>query len=139
VIIDEALGDATGDGSDDVVVSFRQPFRDTPEKQTMPGWPWIDAAGRSAHLGLYRSTDLRAIWVAGTLVRPISSVAVCDGALAVAYSDLDDPAVVATSAWLWRGFGFDTLDELPGPGVPACADVDGDGRLDPAIVERSSS
>jgi poly-gamma-glutamate synthesis protein (capsule biosynthesis protein) len=139
VIIDEALGDATGDGSDDVVVSFRQPFRDTPEKQTMPGWPWTDAPGRSAHLGLYRSTDLRAIWVAGTLVRPISSVAVCDGALAVAYSDLDDPAVVATSAWLWRGFGFDTLDELPGPGVPACADVDGDGRLDPAIVERSSS
>jgi hypothetical protein len=49
---------------------------------------------------------------------------------------LDDSAVVATSAWLWRGFGFTTLDELSGPGEPACADVDGDGRLDP-VIERS--
>jgi len=138
VVVDAALGDATGDGRDEVVVSFRQPFRDTPEKETMPGWHWEDAAGRSAHLGLYRASDLSAVWVAGTLVRPVSSVAACDGALAVAYTDLDDPAVVATSAWLWRGFGFSTLDELSGPGVPACADVDGDGRLDPVIEGRSS-
>ncbi len=138
LVVDAALGDATGDGRPEVVVAFRRPFRPTPENEAHPAWPWADAEGRSAHVGLYRPSDLRSVWVAGTLVRPVASVAACDGALAVAYSTLDDPATVATGAWLWRGFGFTSLPDLPGAGVPACADLDRDGRLDPVVLERSS-
>lgn len=139
VVADASIGDVTADGDDEVVVAFRRPFRWTREKLSMPGWQWADASGNAAHLGMWRAADLRPVWVAGTLVRPVSAVAACDGALAVAFSSLDDPAAVASSAWVWRGFGFVPLEELTGPGVPACADVDGDGRLDPVIGERSSS
>ena len=137
IVTDASIGDVTGDGEDEVVVAFRRPFRWTPEKLTMPDWPWADASGNAAHLGLWRAADLRPVWVAGTLVRPVSAVAACDGALAVAYSDLDDPATISTSAWVWRGFGFVPLEELTGPGIPACADVNGDGRLEPVVRERS--
>lgn len=137
-VTDASVGDPTGDGQVEVVVSFRRPFLKTPEKRALRGLPWSDTLGRSAHLGLYRSDDLRPIWVAGTLVRPVNAVAPCDGAMAVAYSTLDDPTTVSTGAWLWRGFGFVSAPELPGPGRPACADMDADGRSDPVIVERSS-
>jgi hypothetical protein len=67
----------------------------------------------------------------------VAALAPCDGALAVAYSTLNDPTVVATGAWRWGGFGFVPLPDLPGAGTPACADVDGDGLLDPLVLERS--
>ncbi len=138
LVVDAALGDATGDGRPEVVVAFRRPFRPTPENEADPDHAWADAEGRSAHVGLYRPGDLSQMWVAGTLVRPVVALAPCDGALAVAYSSLDDPATVATGAWTWRGFGFVSSDDLPGSGVPTCSDVDRDGRLDPVIWERSS-
>jgi hypothetical protein len=87
---------------------------------------------------MYRPGDLRPRWVAGTLIRPVVALAPCDGALAVAYSTLDRPAVVAASAWRWGGFGFVPLPELAGSGTPSCADVDGDGASDPLVLGRSS-
>jgi poly-gamma-glutamate capsule biosynthesis protein CapA/YwtB (metallophosphatase superfamily) len=136
-VVDAAIGDPDGDGRRDLVVAFRRPFSPTEVNALVPPERLVDRQGRTAHLGLYRPRDLRPRWVAGTLLRPVAAVAPCDGAIAVAYSALDDPAVVGAGAWRWGGFGFVPLPDLPGPGLPACSDVDGDGRLDPLVLERS--
>jgi poly-gamma-glutamate capsule biosynthesis protein CapA/YwtB (metallophosphatase superfamily) len=133
-----AAGDADGNGSPDVVVSFRRPFHLTGEKRQRPRHPWMDAEGRSAHLGVWSASDLRPIWVAGTLVRPVGGLAACNGALAVGFTRLNSAGIVATGAWFWNGFGFDPAADLPGLGVPMCADVDRDGRADPVILGRNS-
>ncbi len=136
-LVDVSVGDVTGDGAPDVAISFRRPFRRTLLNASSPRRTWTDAAGLSAHVGLYRATDLSEIWVAGTLVRPVRRLAACTGALAVAYSTLRSGRITATSAWRWQGFAFLPLPELPGGGSPICVDVDRDGRSEPAIVERS--
>jgi poly-gamma-glutamate synthesis protein (capsule biosynthesis protein) len=136
-VVDALLGDPDGDGRVDLVVAFRRPFRPTAVNALLREDGLVDALGRTAHVGLYRPRDLRPRWVAGTLVRPVARLAACDGALAVAYSGLDDPSIVAAGAWRWGGFGFLPLADLAGPGEPACADVDGDGRLDPLVLGRS--
>lgn len=136
-IVDAALGDATGDGRVDLVVAFRHPLRSNPVNSRYPERQWADAQGRSAHLGVYRPDDLTPLWVAGSLFRPVVRVAPCDGGLAVAFSTLDSPAVVAAAGWVWQGFAFAVPVELPGAGEPACADVDGDGHLDPLVLGRA--
>lgn len=139
-VLASSLGDVTGDGVSELAVAFRRPFRTTPENSSAPPETWMDAGGRSAHVGLYDPATLEPMWVAGTLVRPVGALATCDGSLAVAYTTLDDPAVVGTGAWAWHGFGWVPAPDLPGPGTPVCADADGDGRTEPMIrrVERSS-
>lgn len=132
-----SVGDVTLDGLDDLVVSFRRPFRRNFINVTRPREAWVDAEGLSAHVGLYRPDDLSEIWVAGTLVSPVTAVAACDGGLAVAYGDLDDPATTETGAWRWVVFGFQSVEPLPGPGTPICVDIDGDGRTEPAVTGRS--
>ncbi len=132
-----ALGDVTLDGAEDLVVSFRRPFKRNLINVTRPRRAWADAYGLSAHLGLFRPADLTSIWVAGTLVRPVTAVAACNGALAVAYGRLDEPGTFETGAWRWVVFGFLPVDPLPGPGTPVCVDIDGDGRTEPAITGRS--
>jgi hypothetical protein len=136
-LIAVSVGDVTGDGDPEVALSFRRTFRPTYLNALRPRRAWVDAAGMSAHVGLYRPGDLAEVWVAGTLVRPVAGLEACDGALAVAYSGLHRPAVTRTTAWRWSGFGFLPLPELPGPGVPTCIDIDRDGRADAAILERS--
>jgi poly-gamma-glutamate capsule biosynthesis protein CapA/YwtB (metallophosphatase superfamily) len=133
-----AIGDAEGNGRRQLVVSFRRPFRPTNVDVLIPRRKLFDRHNLTAHIGLYRPRDLRPLWVAGTLLRPVAGLAVCDGSLAVAYSTLNNPSISGTGAWTWGGFGFTPLADLPGSGKPACADVDGDGRLDPLILERSS-
>jgi poly-gamma-glutamate capsule biosynthesis protein CapA/YwtB (metallophosphatase superfamily) len=137
VVVDAAVGDVEGNGRPDLVVSFRRRFRPTNVSGLVPSRRLVDRHGRAAHVGLYRPTDLKSRWVAGTVLQPVRRLAPCTGSLAVAYSTLNDPAVVATGAWLWRGFGFTQLPDLPGPGIPGCADVDGNGTLDPVVLERS--
>jgi hypothetical protein len=134
-----AIGDVTLDGTDDVVISFRRPFRHTAINITRPRRAWTDEHGLSAHLGLYRPHDLSAIWIAGTLVRPVVEVAACDGALAVAYGSMRGSGTVETGAWRWVVFGFLPTEPLPGPGTPTCVDIDGDGQTEPAITGRSGS
>lgn len=133
-----AIGDAEGNGGRQLVVSFRRPFRPTKVDVLVPRRRLLDRHNLTAHIGLYRPRDLRPLWVAGTLLRPVARLAVCDGSLAVAYSTLNNPRIAGTGAWRWGGFGFAPLADLPGSGKPACADVDGDGRLDPLMLERSS-
>ncbi len=135
-IVAAALGDVTGDGRDDVVTSHRHPYRENEVNSQYPDRQWADDAGRSAHLGVYRPEDLREVWVAGTLFRPVARLAACDGSLALAFDSLDDPTIVATGGWVWQRFGFTVPAELPGAGTPGCIDVDGDGKLDPVILDR---
>jgi len=137
-IVAAALGRVTGDGSPDLVVAFRRPFTPTAVNRLLPRRDLVDRRGRSAHVGVYDPRTLRPRWIAGTLARPVAALAACDGAVAVAYSTLDRPAHVGAGAWRWSGFGFLSLPDLPGGGRPACADVDGDGRLDPVILARSA-
>jgi poly-gamma-glutamate capsule biosynthesis protein CapA/YwtB (metallophosphatase superfamily) len=135
-VVDAAIGDPEGNGGRQLVVAFRRPFRPTNVSALVSRRELVDRRGLTAHVGLYRLRDLRPLWVAGTLLRPVAAVAACDGAIAVAYSRLNGSAIVGTGAWRWGGFGFLTLPELPGPGAAACANVD--GRLDPVVLERSS-
>ncbi len=133
-VVDAALGDANGDGTTDLAVAFRRPYRATNVSPLFPRRMLVDARGQTAHVGLYHPGSLKPLWVAGTLLRPVVALASCTGAIAVAYSTLDSPAVSGTGAWRWSGFGFVPLPDLRRPGVPSCADVDGDGRLDPVIL-----
>lgn len=130
-------GDITGDGDLDVVASFRRPRQTTPLMELRPDVQWVDAAGRSAHLGVFDPVDLREIWVAGTVVMPVAGMAICDGTIATVHDRLDDTGLVAGGAWTWNGFGFDTAPDIPGPGTPGCFDIDGDGVAEPVIVDRS--
>ncbi len=133
-VIAQARGDLTGEDADDVVVAFRRPYRETLVNRAFP-MQWRDAAGRTAHLGVYAAATLAPRWVAGSLPRPVAALAVCDGSLAVGYSTLGDPAVEAAAVWEWNGFGFTVGTPLPGEGSPACADVDGDGLGDPLVID----
>ncbi|MGZ5352815.1 MAG: CapA family protein, partial [Actinomycetota bacterium] len=137
-VLDAAVGDPDDDGRPDVVLAFRRPYRPSAMGAVVGAARLTDARGRSAHVGLYRPGDLRPRWVAGAVLRPVAALAACDGALAVAYSTLDDRSVVAAGAWPWGGFGFLPLPDLSGAGTPACADVDGDGALDALVLGRSS-
>lgn len=132
-------GDVDRDGEDELVISFRRPFKRNHINITRPRRAWVDDEGLSAHLGLYRADDLSEIWVAGTLVSPVIEVAACNDALAVAYGDLREPGITETGAWRWVVFGFLPTEPLPGPGTPTCVDIDGDGRTEPAIIGRSES
>ncbi len=135
-VVTAAEGDIDGDGRRDAIVSFRRPHRSTPLMEAHPEVQWADASGRSAHLGVYEPGTLDEIWVAGTVFLPVAQLEVCDGALAVVHDGLDDPTLLAGSAWEWNGFGFDTAPDISGGGTPACSDIDGDGRTDPVILHR---
>lgn len=127
-------GDVTGDGQPDLVVSYRHPFRGNEVNSLYAGRDFADEDGRSAHLGVFDTETMKPRWAAGTLLRPVAELAVCDGSLALAFDELDSPNVIATGAWVWWDFGFATAPELSGGGEPGCSDVDRDGRSDPVIL-----
>lgn len=128
-------GDIDGDGLDEIVVSFRRPFRETIlTRETRERW--MDPQGRSAHIGVFRGDDFSQVWVAGTLRRPVRDLAVCDGSLAVAYDTLGNDEIVAVGGWVWNGFGFIGDVDLDGAATLGCIDVDGDGRREPALTGR---
>jgi poly-gamma-glutamate synthesis protein (capsule biosynthesis protein) len=131
-----AAGDVTGDGRMEVVVAFRRPYEERPVHERFPDATWTDERGRTAHLGVYRPEDLGPIWVASGLAKPVADVAVCDGALAVAYGALRRGDPVLSGAWTWRTRSFAVAPDLPGAATPACADVNGDGVLDPVLLRR---
>ncbi len=132
-----AEGDVTGTGARHVVASFRRPFAETDYARLRPDTQWADRTGRSAHLGVYTMDNLTEVWVAGSVSMPVADLAVCTGSIAVAHDSLDDSTVMATGAWVWNGFGFATAPDLPGRGTAGCADVDGDGRTEPVVVNRA--
>lgn len=130
-----STGRVTGDGLE-TVVSFRAAPGPHPVRDGLPDVHWVDAHGMTPHLGIYRARDLAPIWVAGMVPSPVAEVAACDGSLAFAYSELDDPRVVAAGGAVWRSIGLDATDRLSGPGLPACADLDDDGLTEPVILGR---
>jgi poly-gamma-glutamate capsule biosynthesis protein CapA/YwtB (metallophosphatase superfamily) len=135
-IVAAAVGDVDGDGRAEVVVSFRSAFHPTLLNEQYPSVRWADPHGLAAHLGVWRTGSLRPVWIAGTVFRPVAALAVCGSELALAYSTLPSPRIVATGVWRWSGFGFVSSSDLGGPGRPACADVDRDGSPDAVIVGR---
>ncbi len=138
-IVAAAVGDVDGDGRNEVVVAYRSAFHPTLVNGLYPHRRWTDRQGLAAHLGVWRAGDLRPVWIAGTVLRPVAALAVCGSELAVSYSTLLSPRIVATGVWPWTGFGFASSSDLTGPGRPACADVDRDGSPDAVILGRSSS
>jgi len=138
-VVDAVLGDVDRDGDDEVVVVFVRPARRTLAGSTLATPVPSDAQGRTLHLGVYDG-DLHQQWVAGTVLRPIAAVAVCDGTIVLAYSSsVGATDRVGVGTVRWSGYGFTTspdLPDLPGDGVPACADVDGDHLLDPVVLGR---
>jgi hypothetical protein len=137
IVVSASTGRITGPGDEETVVAFRHVPGSHPVRDGLSDIDWVGRSGMSAHLGIYRADDLQPIWVAGMVPAPISKVAACEGAVALAYSTLDNPEVIATGAALWRSFGLDGVARLPGPGTPMCADVDGDEFTEPVIVGRS--
>jgi hypothetical protein len=137
-VVAAATGRVTGDDLE-TVISFRQIPGYHPVRDGLPGVQWVDADGMSPHLGIYRADDMTPIWVAGMVPAPVAAVAACDGAVGLAYSDFDDPSVVATGGAIWRPTGLVAVERLPGWGWPGCADVDGDGVTEPVILERVAS
>ena len=135
-IVAAAVGDVDGDGRNEVVVAFRSAFHPTRVNELYPRRRWADRDGLAAHIGVWRAESLRPVWIAGTVFRPVAGLAVCGSELAVAYSTLLNPEIVATGVWRWTGFGFVSSSDLTGPGRPACADVDRDGSLDALILGR---
>lgn len=132
-----ATGDVTGDGRLEVVVAFRRPYQQRPVHERFPDAIWTDEQGRTAHLGVYRPEDLGPVWVASGLAHPVAGIVVCDGKLAVTYGALRPGDPVFSGAWTWRNKGFAIASDLPGLATPGCADVDGDGVLDPVLLGRA--
>lgn len=131
-VIAASTTDLDGDGTPDVVVSYRHPVRSVAwDPATLP----TDPLGRSAHLGVV-ATDGTPVWLARRIPHPVGGVAACGQHIALAYTGYESDAVVATTAATWMGFGFTVAPELPGPGQIGCADVDGDGLLDPVVTDR---
>jgi poly-gamma-glutamate capsule biosynthesis protein CapA/YwtB (metallophosphatase superfamily) len=131
-------GDVTATGETDLVIAFRRPLQDEPIHGVFPGVAWADELGRSAHIAVFTDTG-RMRWGSAFMFEPVGEIAVCDGALALGFTTLDDPAVVAGGAWFWDGFGFRTTPTLPGTALATCADVDHDGDTDPVLTERTSA
>jgi hypothetical protein len=137
-VVATATGDVTATGVTDTVVAYRRPATDHPVHDRFPEVDWIDPGGRTAHIAVY-TPDGRMRWGSAFLFQPIAELAVCDGAMAVGFNTLDDPAIGAGGAWTWAGFGFATAPPLAGHATPACADIDHDGRLDPVLAARGET
>ncbi|NIA24213.1 MAG: hypothetical protein GWP04_01445 [Gammaproteobacteria bacterium] len=135
-VVDATRGDVDGDGRDEIVVAFRRPYQENPVNALFPDRPWADVLGRSAHIGVFRASDLEPEWIAGTLFRPVRRVVACDGSLAVGYGSDETDGVVASGAWRWRGFSFLIAPTLDRDAALGCADIDGDGRTDPILFSR---
>ena len=129
-------GPLTG-GESELVVSYRARPGPHPVRDGMPGIAWTDDEGFTMHLGVFGGRGLVPVWQAGMVPAPIASLTVCGGSLALAYRTLDSATVHSTGAATWRAAGLDATVFLPGSGIPACGDVDGDGRTDPLVVDRS--
>ena len=130
-----AKGRVTSSDRDEVVVSFRKLSEPHVIRDGQPDVQWIDAQGRTVHLGIY-TEDLAALWVASMVPGPIAEVAACDGSVAMAYSGLDSDDIIGTGAAVWRPRELVASDRLPGVGSPSCLDINGDGRTEPVIVNR---
>lgn len=76
--------------------------------------------------------------MAGTLTRPVTRLAACEGGVAVAYGRRRKPGTIETGAWRWVIPGFLPATPPRRPGTLIRVDIDGDGRTDPAIMERGA-
>lgn len=137
-LLEATTGDVDGDGVLDTVLLFRRAARPTAVSAVLGPVGERDSRGYTLHLGIY-DAHLNQKWVAGTVFQPISQVAACTGAIAFASPPRPGQPAGSVGTSRWAGFGFVTdpgLPELPGPGIPSCADVDGDGVADVLVLKR---
>lgn len=132
VVVSSGCGRVSGTGTDELVVSYRRPMSTETLHAAFPGHPWQDAYGQSAHLAVMEPNGTMR-WGAATLLDPIGSIAVCSGALALGFTTLADPKVIAAGVWTWSGFGFRTTPILTAPTSVGCADVDHNGTSEPVV------
>lgn len=132
-------GEADGDVGVEIVVVARVPYRPWPvhDAYERPRDRFVDGQGRVARVAVF-DPGLRPRWIPSLIARPVGDVAACAGALVVSYRTLDRPAVTGTGLWVWESFGYAAPVDLPGVGVPGCADVDGDGRPEPVVTRRGT-
>lgn len=132
-VVAAASADLDGDGTAEIVVSYRHPARTVPwDPAPLP----TDDSGRSAHLGVI-AADGAPIWLAHRIPRPVGDLAVCGDAVLLGYTGFEDDTIVGVAVATWNGFGFWVSDQIPGSATIGCADADGDGITEAVAIRRS--
>ena len=131
-VVAASSGDLDGDGVAEILVSFRHPAVDKPWDRGFA--PPADGRGRTAHIGVL--DDGAPIWLSRRPPHPVGDLVACNGSAVFAFTTLDDARVIAVGGGVWSGFGFILEAELAGDGTIGCADIDGDGRTEPVVIDR---
>lgn len=132
-VVAASTGNLSADGPAQLLVSYRHEMR---EYEWDPRPREVDQQGRTTHIGVFDS-DGTPVWMSHRPPAPVADLAVCDATAIFAYSEIDDPAIVAVGAGVWNGFGFTLAPKLAGGGTIGCVDIDGDGHTEPAVIDRN--
>lgn len=123
-VVAASVGDLDRDGIAEALVGYTHAPRAPARESNMS--PVSDGEGNTVHVGVF-TDNLDPIWMARRIPHAIQDLQACDGAAAFAYATSDD----AAGAGVWSEFGFVLAAELTGVTSIACADVDGNGSLEP--------
>jgi poly-gamma-glutamate synthesis protein (capsule biosynthesis protein) len=132
-VVAASTGNLSADGPAQLLVSYRHAMR---EYEWDPRPREVDQKGRTTHIGVFE-LDGTPVWMSHRPPAPVADLVACGGSAIFAYSEIDDPEIVAVGAGVWNGFGFTLAPELAGGGTIGCVDIDNDGQTEPAVVGRS--
>ena len=132
-VVAASTGNLSADGPAQLLVSYRHAMR---EYEWDPRPREVDRQGRTTHIGVFE-LDGTPVWMSHRPPAPVADLVACAGSAIFAFSEIDDPEIVAVGAGVWNGFGFTLAPELAGSGTIGCVDIDNDGQTEPAVVGRS--